>query len=159
MIVSTRESQKTREKVLGLGISQISGGSRTSVGGYVEEEKEEDNSAQFDDAATAEPWMKLSTGFSNWDISRASVRHATAKEEPVTCFMKLLKSGQIVNCCQPNALMTLKEYLEDYASDDTKQKGEKVIQRELEVITNPTVKEKAREYIENIHEGQRDFRF
>ena len=73
--------------------------------------------------------------------------------------MKLLKSGQIVNCCQPNALMTLKEYLEDYASEDTKKKGEEVIKRELEVITNPTVKEKAREYIENIHLGKRDFRF
>ena len=74
-------------------------------------------------------------------------------------FMKLLKSGQIVNCCQPNALMTLKEYLEDYASEDTKRKGEIVIQNELEVITNPVVKQKATEYIENIHKGERDFRF
>ena len=74
-------------------------------------------------------------------------------------FMSLLKSGQIVNCCQPNALMTLKEYLEDYASADTKEKGEKVIQEQLEIITNPVVKEKAKEYIENIHEGKRDFRF
>lgn len=73
--------------------------------------------------------------------------------------MKLLKSRQIVNCCHPNALMTLKEYLEDYASPKTKEIGEKLIQKELEVITNPKVKEKAREYIENIHEGQRDFRF
>ena len=73
--------------------------------------------------------------------------------------MKLLKSGQIVNCCQPNALMTLKEYLEDYASEDTKRKGEIVIQNELEVITNPVVKQKATEYIENIHKGERDFRF
>ena len=73
--------------------------------------------------------------------------------------MQLLKSGQIVNCCQPNALMTLKEYLEDYASEDTKKKGEKVIREQLEVITNPVVKEKATEYIENIHNGQRDFRF
>ena len=73
--------------------------------------------------------------------------------------MKLLKSGQIVNCCQPNALMTLKEYLEDYASEDTRKKGEKVIREQLEVITNPVVKEKATEYIENIHKGQRDFRF
>ena len=74
-------------------------------------------------------------------------------------FMKLLKSGQIVNCCQPNALMTLKEYLEDYASEDTKKKGEEVIRKELEVITNPVVREKAAQYIENIHEGKRDFRF
>ena len=70
-----------------------------------------------------------------------------------------MKSGQIVNCCRPNALMTLKEYLEDYASADTKEKGEKVIQEQLEIITNPVVKEKAKEYIENSHEGKRDFRF
>lgn len=158
MIVSTRESQKTREKVLGLGISQISGGSRTSVGGYVEEEKEEDNSAQFDvsDRRTLDEvvnWL-LELGYIP-SFCTACYREGRTGDR----FMKLLKSGQIVNCCQPNALMTLKEYLEDYASDDTRQKGEKVIQRELEVITNPTVKEKAREYIENIHEGQRDFRF
>lgn len=158
MIVSTRESQKTREKVLGLGISQISGGSRTSVGGYVEEEKEEDNSAQFDvsDRRTLDEvdhWL-LELGYIP-SFCTACYREGRTGDR----FMKLLKSGQIVNCCQPNALMTLKEYLEDYASYDTKQKGEKVIQRELEVITNPTVKEKAREYIENIHEGQRDFRF
>lgn len=73
--------------------------------------------------------------------------------------MSLVKSGQIANCCGPNAIMTLKEYLEDYASEDTKQKGEKVIQKALETITNPVVKQKAKEYIENIHEGKRDFRF
>ncbi len=73
--------------------------------------------------------------------------------------MKLLKSKQIVNCCHPNALMTLKEYLEDYASPETKEIGEKLIEKELEVITNPKVREKAKEYIDNIHSGQRDFRF
>lgn len=73
--------------------------------------------------------------------------------------MTLLKSGQIVNCCHPNALMTLKEYLEDYASDKTKTIGDKLIEKELDVITNPKVKEKAIEYLENIHEGKRDFRF
>ena len=73
--------------------------------------------------------------------------------------MKLLKSGQIVNCCQPNALMTLKEYLEDYASEDTKKKGEQVIWEQWEEITNPVVKKKAKEYMENIKGGKRDFRF
>ena len=73
--------------------------------------------------------------------------------------MKLLKSGQIVNCCQPNALMTLKEYLEDYASADTREKGEQVIREQLQVISNPVVKEKATEYINHIQSGQRDFRF
>ncbi|MBO5485952.1 MAG: [FeFe] hydrogenase H-cluster radical SAM maturase HydG [Eubacterium sp.] len=158
MIVSTRESQQSREKVLDLGISQISGGSRTSVGGYVEEEPEEENSSQFDvsDRRTLDEvvnWL-LGMGYIP-SFCTACYREGRTGDR----FMKLLKSGQIVNCCQPNALMTLKEYLEDYASPDTKAKGEKVIQEQLEIITNPVVKEKAREYIENIHQGQRDFRF
>ena len=73
--------------------------------------------------------------------------------------MTLLKNKQIVNCCHPNALMTLKEYLEDYASPETKKVGEELITRELEVITNPKVKERAKRYIEEIHQGDRDFRF
>ena len=158
MIVSTRESQKSREKVLDLGISQISGGSRTSVGGYVEEEPEEENSAQFDvsDRRTLDQvvsWL-FDLGYIP-SFCTACYREGRTGDR----FMKLLKSGQIVNCCQPNALMTLKEYLEDYASPETKAKGEKIIREQLEVITNPTVKEKAKEYIENIHNGQRDFRF
>ncbi len=158
MIVSTRESKETRRKVLDLGISQISGGSRTSVGGYAEEEPEEENSAQFDlsDRRTLDEvvnWL-LELGYIP-SFCTACYREGRTGDR----FMKLLKSGQIVNCCQPNALMTLKEYLEDYASEDTKKKGEAVIEKELEVITNPVVKEKATEYIENIHEGKRDFRF
>ena len=158
MIVSTRESQATREKVLDLGISQISGGSRTSVGGYVEEEPEEENSAQFDvtDRRSLDEvvnWL-LGMGYIP-SFCTACYREGRTGDR----FMKLLKSGQIVNCCQPNALMTLKEYLEDYASEDTKEKGEQVIRQELEVITNPKVREKATEYIENIHKGERDFRF
>lgn len=158
MIVSTRESQKVREKVLDLGISQISGGSRTSVGGYVEEEPEEENSAQFDvtDRRSLDEvvnWL-LGMGYIP-SFCTACYREGRTGDR----FMSLLKSGQIVNCCQPNALMTLKEYLEDYASEDTKKKGEKVIREQLEIITNPVVKEKAAEYIKNIHAGQRDFRF
>lgn len=158
MIVSTRESKATREKVLDLGISQISGGSRTSVGGYVEEEPEEENSAQFDvtDQRSLDEvvnWL-LGMGYIP-SFCTACYREGRTGDR----FMKLLKSGQIVNCCQPNALMTLKEYLEDYASEDTKAKGEQVIREQLEVITNPVVKEKATEYIENIHNGKRDFRF
>ncbi len=158
MIVSTRESKETRKKVLELGISQISGGSRTSVGGYVEEETMEENSAQFDvsDRRTLDQvvnWL-LELGYIP-SFCTACYREGRTGDR----FMKLLKSGQIVNCCQPNALMTLKEYLEDYASEDTKKRGEEVIARELEVITNPVVKEKAAEYIANIHEGKRDFRF
>ena len=158
MIVSTRESQKVREKVLDLGISQISGGSRTSVGGYAQEEPEEENSAQFDvtDRRSLDEvvnWL-LGMGYIP-SFCTACYREGRTGDR----FMSLLKSGQIVNCCQPNALMTLKEYLEDYASADTKAKGEKVIREQLKVITNPVVKEKAAEYIDNIHAGKRDFRF
>ena len=158
MIVSTRESQKVREKVLDLGISQISGGSRTSVGGYAQEEPEEENSAQLDvtDRRSLDEvvnWL-LGMGYIP-SFCTACYREGRTGDR----FMSLLKSGQIVNCCQPNALMTLKEYLEDYASEDTKEKGERVIREQLEVITNPIVKEKAAEYIDNIHAGKRDFRF
>ena len=116
IIISTRESQKTREKVLGLGVSQISGGSRTSVGGYAEEEEE--NSAQFEvsDTRTLDEvvnWL-LRLGYIP-SFCTACYREGRTGDR----FMSLVKSGQIANCCQPNALMTLKEYLEDYASPDT----------------------------------------
>lgn len=158
MIVSTRESKESREKVLSLGISQISGGSRTSVGGYVDEEPIEENSAQFDvtDRRSLDEvvnWL-LGLGYIP-SFCTACYREGRTGDR----FMSLLKSGQIVNCCQPNALMTLKEYLEDYASEDTRKKGDKVIKEQLAVITNPVVRDKAAQYIDNIQHGQRDFRF
>lgn len=158
MIVSTRESKQTRERVLELGISQISGGSRTSVGGYVEPEAPEENSAQFevDDNRTLDEvvnWL-LDLGYIP-SFCTACYREGRTGDR----FMKLLKAGQIANCCQPNALMTLKEYLEDYASFDTKSKGEKVIAAELERIPNPKVKEIARQHLMDEEQGQRDFRF
>ncbi len=158
MIVSTRESQACREKVLHLGISQISGGSRTSVGGYVEPEPEEDNSAQFDvsDTRTLDEvveWL-MEMGYVP-SFCTACYREGRTGDR----FMSLLKSGQIVNCCHPNALMTLKEYLEDYASPQTKSVGDALIEKELDVITNPKVRQKVEDYLQNIHQGQRDFRF
>lgn len=158
MIVSTRESQKSRERVLHLGISQISGGSRTSVGGYAEEEPEEDNSAQFDvsDTRTLDQvvnWL-MKMGYVP-SFCTACYREGRTGDR----FMSLLKSKQIVNCCHPNALMTLKEYLEDYASEETKEIGEKLIAKEIETIPNEKVREKAKDYIANIHNGERDFRF
>lgn len=158
IIISTRESKKMRETLLKRGVSQISGGSRTSVGGYVEEETPEENSAQFDvnDTRTLDEvvnWL-LSTGHIP-SFCTACYREGRTGDR----FMSLCKSGQIVNCCHPNALMTLKEYLEDYASPDTRKKGEKVIAEELEKITNPKVRRLAGEYIENIKHGKRDFRF
>ena len=159
MIISTRESQEVRNKVLPLGVSQISGASKTSVGGYAEPEKEgEVTSEQFDvsDQRTLDEvvnWL-IKLGYIP-SFCTACYREGRTGDR----FMKLLKSRQIVNCCHPNALMTLKEYLEDYASPKTKEIGEALIQKELNVITNPKVKEKAAEYIANIHNGQRDFRF
>lgn len=158
MIISTRESQKTRERVLELGISQISGGSRTSVGGYAETEPEEDNSAQFDveDKRTLDQvvnWL-LELGYIP-SFCTACYREGRTGDR----FMKLVKSWQISNCCQPNALITLKEYLEDYASADTKAKGEKLIQEELKRIPNEKVKNTAVKYLNEVANGKRDFRF
>ena len=158
MIISTRESQKTRKKVLNLGISQISGGSRTSVGGYVEPEPEEENSAQFDVSDTRSldevvNWL-VGMGYIP-SFCTACYREGRTGDR----FMTLLKSGQIVNCCQPNALMTLKEYLEDYASEDTKKKGEKLIAEEMEKVPNEKIKARAKENLVQIEKGVRDFRF
>jgi 2-iminoacetate synthase len=158
MIVSTRESQKTRERVLELGISQISGGSSTSVGGYVEPEAEDDNSAQFDvnDRRTLDEivnWL-LTLGYIP-SFCTACYREGRTGDR----FMSLVKTGQIANCCQPNALMTLKEYLEDYASADTKAKGETVIANEIPRITNEKVRKIAIEHLTELTDGKRDFRF
>lgn len=158
MIVSTRESQKTRERVLELGVSQISGGSSTSVGGYDKPEAEDDNSAQFEvnDNRTLDEivnWlleMKYIPSFCT-----ACYREGRTGDR----FMSLVKSGQIANCCQPNALMTLKEYLEDYASDDTKKKGEALIAEEVPKIPNEKVKAIVKEHLAELKNGKRDFRF
>ena len=157
MIISTRESQETRERVLRLGISQISGGSRTSVGGYTEPVRD-DSSAQFDvsDTRTLDEvvnWL-MRLGYIP-SFCTACYREGRTGDR----FMSLLKSGQIVNCCQPNALMTLKEYLEDYASPDTKAVGEELIAREIRNVPNEKVRERAMQYLEELKEGKRDFRF
>lgn len=157
MIVSTRESQRTREAVLQLGISQISGGSRTSVGGYTVPERD-DSSAQFDvsDTRTLDEvvnWL-MRLGYIP-SFCTACYRAGRTGDR----FMSLLKSGQIVNCCQPNALMTLKEYLEDYASEDTKKIGEALIAREILNVPNEAVRNRAMEYLKELKDGKRDFRF
>ena len=158
LIISTRESVKSRERVLQYGVSQISGGSKTSVGGYAEPEPEEENSAQFDvnDNRTLDEvvnWL-LKLGYVP-SFCTACYREGRTGDR----FMRLVKSGQIANCCLPNALMTLEEYLEDYASEDTKKIGEEVIQKELCGITNPLIYKRAKEKIGKIKEGERDFRF
>ncbi len=158
MIVSTRESQESRERVLDLGISQISGASCTSVGGYEKKERPEENSAQFDvnDTRTlyeVVQWL-LDLGYVP-SFCTACYRAGRTGDR----FMALCKSGQIKNCCLPNALMTLKEYLEDYASEETQKKGEAVIKAQMEEIPNPAVRAKAAEYLKELHDGMRDFRF
>ena len=158
MIVSTRESQKSRERVLHLGISQISGGSRTSVGGYVQKETEEENSAQFDLSDTRSldeivNWL-MKMGYIP-SFCTACYREGRTGDR----FMALCKSKQIQNCCHPNALMTLKEYLEDYASEETKQVGYDLIRRELNNIPKEKVRAVTEERLEKIEHGERDFRF
>ena len=157
IIISTRESRQARERVLAVGVSQISGGSRTSVGGYTTPERH-DETAQFDvnDTRTLDEvinWL-LELGYIP-SFCTACYREGRTGDR----FMSLVKSGQIANCCQPNALMTLQEYLEDYASPDTKAKGEKVIAEELKRIPNDKVRAIATERIAKIKAGERDFRF
>ena len=157
MIISTRESAELREKIIRLGVSQISGGSRTSVGGYQEKERPHDTE-QFEvsDERTLDEvvnWL-MSAGYIP-SFCTACYRAGRTGDR----FMSLCKSGQILNCCHPNALMTLKEYLIDYASEDTRKIGEKLIEKELEKITNPKVKKTAKDYIAQMENGERDFRF
>ena len=158
MIVSTRESPKSRERVLHLGISQISGGSKTSVGGYAVPEKEEENSAQFDisDNRTLDEviyWL-MSMGYIP-SFCTACYREGRTGDR----FMELCKSKQIQNCCHPNALLTLKEYLTDYASEKTKELGKVMIQAELGNIPKEKVRELVVKHLSEIEEGKRDFRF
>lgn len=157
MIVSTRESQKVREKVLHLGISQISGGSRTSVGGYTEEERPNDT-VQFDISDTRNldevvNWLMRMNYIPSF--CTACYREGRTGDR----FMTLCKAGQIQNCCHPNALMTLKEYLMDYASEDTRRIGEALIEAELANIPRERTREITMEHLAEIEKGNRDFRF
>ena len=158
MIVSTRESRKCRERVLHLGISQISGGSKNSVGGYAEPEPEEENSAQFDvsDTRTLDEvinWL-MTMGYIP-SFCTACYREGRTGDR----FMALCKSKQIQNCCHPNALMTLKEYLVDYASPATRELGLELIKKELCSIPREKVRDIVVERLEKIENGERDFRF
>lgn len=158
MIVSTRESQKSRERVLHLGVSQISGGSKTSVGGYANPKADDEKSAQFDisDTRTLDDiicWL-MELGYTP-SFCTACYREGRTGDR----FMALCKNMQIHNCCLPNALMTLQEYLEDYASDKTKEVGKKLIEKELNQIPNEKVRNICKQRLESITKGERDFRF
>ncbi|MDE6520741.1 MAG: [FeFe] hydrogenase H-cluster radical SAM maturase HydG [Ruminococcus sp.] len=160
MIISTRESETCREKVLKLGISQISGGSRTSVGGYAGYTAEErpHDTEQFDvsDQRSLDEvvnWL-IKGGFIP-SFCTACYREGRTGDR----FMALCKVGQIQNCCHPNALLTLQEYLQDYASSETKSIGEALIDREIQKVPDPKRREKALDYLNRIRNGERDFRF
>ena len=158
MIISTRENQGVREKLLRLGVSQISGGSRTSVGGYTEPERPHDTE-QFDvsDQRTLDEvvnWLMENDHIPSF--CTACYREGRTGDR----FMSLCKSGQILNCCHPNALMTLCEYLEDYASPETKKRGYAMVERELQRIPNEKARSIAAENIAAIRSSdRRDFRF
>lgn len=158
MIVSTRESQKCREKVLELGISQISGGSRTSVGGYAEEETEENNSKQFD-VSDRRSLDEVVSWLMKRDFVPSFCTACYRAGRVGDRFMSLCKSRQISNCCLPNALLTLKEYLCDYAQPDTKAIGLNVINKQIANIGKENVRNKVREELALIENGARDFRF
>jgi len=158
MIISTRETKKTRERVLPLGISQISGGSSTRVGGYAISDSIKNNSAQFSISDTRPldeivQWL-LSLGYIP-SFCTACYREGRTGDR----FMRLVKNGQIANICQPNALMTLSEYLDDYGTDSTKKKGIEVINKEIVHIPDERTKVKAIEYLQQVQDGKRDFRF
>ena len=158
MIISTRESEECRKRLLHLGISQISGGSKTSVGGYFNPMPEDENSAQFD-VSDRRPldevlrWL-MQLGYIP-SFCTACYRNGRTGER----FMDICKSQQIHNFCQPNAIMTLKEYLEDYASDETKKVGEALIAKEVEKLQNENIKATVKEDLVKIHNGERDFTF
>ncbi|HIZ06932.1 MAG TPA: [FeFe] hydrogenase H-cluster radical SAM maturase HydG [Candidatus Eubacterium avistercoris] len=158
IIISSRESEETRAKLLPVGISQMSGGSRTTVGGYNASRENAENSAQFETSDTREldevvEWL-LDVGHIP-SFCTACYRAGRQGDR----FMPLVKAGEIKNCCLPNALITLKEYLVDYANDRVREKGEKMIQEQIPNIKSDKVREEVLVHLKDIENGQRDFRF
>lgn len=159
MIMSTRESKETRERVLHLGVSQISGASKTSVGGYSTPEPEEENSAQFE-TADNRTLDEVVRWLMEMDYIPSFCTACYRAGRTGDRFMSLCKSGQIQNCCHPNALMTLEEYLMDYASPETKVIGDKLIEREILNVPNEKARATVIENLNLIRKNQgRDFRF
>ena len=158
MIVSTRESEECRKKLLHLGVSQMSGGSKTSVGGYFNPMPEDEDSAQFDisDRRPLDEVIKwlMELGYLP-SFCTACYRHGRTGER----FMEICKQQQIHNFCHPNAIITLKEYLEDYASDETKKVGATLLLREIETLQDEKIKQIVKDDLQKIEHGERDFRF
>ena len=158
MIISTRESKECREKLLNLGVSQISGGSKTSVGGYFKPMPDSEDSSQFD-VSDRRPLDEVIKWLMELGYLPSFCTSCYRQGRTGDRFMEICKSQQIHNFCQPNAIMTLKEYLEDYASDETKAIGEKLILKEVELIENEKIKQTVKENLKKIEQGQRDFKF
>ena len=158
MIISTRESKECRERLLSLGVSQISGGSKTSVGGYFKPMPDSEDSAQFD-VSDRRPLDEVIKWLMELGYLPSFCTSCYRQGRTGDRFMEICKSQQIHNFCQPNAIMTLKEYLEDYASDETKAIGEKLILKEVELIENEKIKQTVKENLKKIKQGQRDFKF
>lgn len=158
IILSTREEANFREEVLSVGVSQVSAGSCTGVGGYADENKIKENTAQFevsDERSPSEVMRSLCNQGYIPSYCTACYREGRTGER----FMALAKSGQIHNVCLPNALLTFKEYLIDYADEETKEVGEKAILKNLETIPNEAAKEACLKKLERIENGERDLRF
>lgn len=158
MIVSTRESEECRKRLLHLGVSQVSGGSKTSVGGYYNPMPDDENSSQFDvsDRRSLDEVIKwlMELGYLPSFCTACYGSGRTGDR-----FMEICKNQQIHNYCHPNAIMTLKEYLEDYASDETKKIGEALIAKEVEMLEAPKIKSTVKEDLIKIEAGGRDYKF
>ena len=158
MIISTRESKECRKDLLELGVSQISGGSKTSVGGYYKPEKEDEDSSQFEvnDNRTLDEvvnWL-MELGYLPSFCTACYGNNRTGER-----FMELCKEQQIHNFCHPNAIMTLKEYLTDYASDTTKETSKQLLLKEIETLKDEKIKNIVIENLKRIENGERDFKF
>lgn len=158
MIVSTRESEKCRERLLHLGVSQVSGGSKTSVGGYFNPMPENENSAQFD-VEDRRPLDEVIRWLMKLGYLPSFCTACYGSGRTGEKFMEICKGQQIHNFCHPNAIMTLDEYLQDYASDETKKVGENLISKEVEALENPEIKAVVKKNLDKISKGERNFKF
>ena len=155
MIISTRESKEVREKVLDLGITQISGGSKTTVGGYSEEIGDVEGSNQFE-LADNRTLDEVVDWLLNMDYLPSFCTACYREGRVGKDFMKIVKNYGIGNMCQPNAILTLDEYLTDYASEKTRKDGRALIEREIEKIENPKLRENTKKWLSEIRDGKRD---
>ena len=157
MILSTRESHETRKRLLKLGISQISGGSSTTVGGYARRQRNEKTTPQFivsDERSAVSIITELMDDGYIPSFCTACYRSGRTGDR----FMSLAKSGQVGNVCLPNALMTLCEYSMDYGDDTFREKTRAILEKEITHIANEKIRLKTVENIEKIRSGgERDF--